>query len=281
MKTPMFSFPLLGCVLITSSTEDLLAFAHGIHDGHDHDGHHHHGHHHHHDHSRQLRGLAAGGNGKGNGNNPWEGTDICGARKPNEDDNKRAAVAMEKWNNRPNHERERRLQTNVNIDTYMHIIYSSSPGQNQVYSGSWQDSGSQERRQIDVINAAFPGYTFNLKGVTVTQNSNWWGAGAGSTSQRSMKSALRQGGSDALNIYYNNPGDGLLGWATFPWWYAGDPNDDGVVCRHSSAIGGTSFPYNQGDTLTHEVCFCVCTNVSPFSLCAPSFVILPPSCNFV
>merc|ERR1712125_67385 len=48
-------------------------------------------------------------------------------------------------------------------------------------------------------------------------------------------------------------GGGLLGFATFPEWYAGDPDMDGVVCLDESAPGGTADPFNQGDTLVHEV----------------------------
>ena len=71
-----------------------------------------------------------------------------------------------------------------------------------------------------------------------------------------MKAALHVGGANTLNFYVNNAGGVYLGWATFPFWYAADPLQDGVVVLYSSLPGGDccgSQVYNLGDTGSHEV----------------------------
>ncbi len=117
------------------------------------------------------------------------------------------------------------------------------------------------KAQIDVLNQSFSGasggantpYRFVLAGVDRTTNLSWFNAGPGTAAEREMKSALHVGNAGVLNFYTNNAGGYLLGWATFPFWYAGDPLMDGVVCLYSSLPGGSEVPYNEGDTGTHEV----------------------------
>jgi Pregnancy-associated plasma protein-A len=117
------------------------------------------------------------------------------------------------------------------------------------------------KAQIDVLNASYSGatggvntpYRFVLAGVDRTTNVEWFNAGPGTAAEREMKTALHVGNAGVLNFYTNNAGGFLLGWATFPFWYAGDPLMDGVVCLYSSLPGGSEVPYNEGDTATHEV----------------------------
>jgi hypothetical protein len=68
-----------------------------------------------------------------------------------------------------------------------------------------------------------------------------------------MKQALAIDPAHTLNFYLANLGGGLLGWAVFPTTYPEDHFMHGVVVLNSSLPGGTAFPYDEGDTGTHEV----------------------------
>ena len=121
----------------------------------------------------------------------------------------------------------------------------------------------------DRLNAAYAGadpaagassantpFRFEIVGVDRTTNAAWFNAAIGSPEEREMKTALHVGGADTLNFYVTNAGGTLLGWATFPFWYEGDPQMDGVVVLYSSLPGGNCCEprtYNLGDTGTHEV----------------------------
>jgi len=139
------------------------------------------------------------------------------------------------------------------IPVYFHVIQSST----SLSGGNVPDS--QIAAQINVMNTAYAGsgLTFVLAGTDHTTNSNWFnGVGPGTSSQTQMKSSLRKGGANALNVYTvgftSGAGAGLLGYSTFPSSYSGNPTDDGCVILYSSLPGGTAVPYDLGQTLTHE-----------------------------
>jgi hypothetical protein len=138
-----------------------------------------------------------------------------------------------------------RANGSVTIKVYWHVINNGS-------SGNVSDSAIAS--QISVLNSAYANtpFRFSLVSTDRTTNSSWYTTTGGS-SETSMKNALRKGTAADLNIYSNNMGGGLLGWATFPSSYSSQPKMDGVVILYSSLPGGSAAPYNLGDTATHEV----------------------------
>lgn len=133
------------------------------------------------------------------------------------------------------------------VPVYVHRIHAANGTGGAV-------SNTQVANQLAILNAAYAtsGFSFSLTSIDDTNNDAWY-ISSGGTSETQMKTALRKGGSNALNLYTNNMGGGLLGWATFPSSYASQPKMDGVVILFSSFPGGTAAPYNLGDTATHEV----------------------------
>jgi len=149
----------------------------------------------------------------------------------------------------------------VTIPVYFHVIdpTGTAPANSAVDQVMIDE-------QIAILNDAFNGpdtsveggcktpFRFQWAGSDWTARTSWYNADYGTSAEANMKAALRQGGALALNIYANNAGGGnLLGWATFPWTYAGNPSGDGVVILNESMPGGSAAPYNLGDTATHEV----------------------------
>ncbi|MFL5359151.1 zinc metalloprotease [Archangium sp.] len=141
-----------------------------------------------------------------------------------------------------------RANGSVNVNVYWHVINNGTGIANGDIPQSQIDA------QISVLNAAYANtpFRFTLAGVDRTTNSTWYTATDTGNAQTKMKATLRKGGAGDLNVYSNNMGRGLLGWATFPSSYASNPKDDGVVILYSSVPGGSAAPYNEGDTLTHE-----------------------------
>src|SRR5690606_38846720 len=143
--------------------------------------------------------------------------------------------------------------TPVTINVYVHSIHASN-GSGGLPTGSLSNPPKAVADQLAVLNDAYApaGVSFQLAGYQDVNNDAWYTTSGGS-SETAMKSELRQGSADDLNMYFNNMGGGLLGWATFPSSYASNPSYDGVVVLYSSLPGGSADPYNEGDTATHEV----------------------------
>jgi Pregnancy-associated plasma protein-A len=141
------------------------------------------------------------------------------------------------------------------VPVYFHVVTDGTIG---------SLTRSQILAQIRVLNNTFgggeggadTGFTFELVGITRTDNAKWFYASIGGA-EHAMKRALRQGGRNALNIYSTTAGP-YLGWAYLPS-ILDSPSQaylDGVVIDWESWIG-TSDRYedqfDQGETGTHEV----------------------------
>ncbi len=126
------------------------------------------------------------------------------------------------------------------VRVYVHVLRKSD--------GSGGIEPERVTAQIEHLNASFGGTTtFTVVDTTYTDNDSWYAMAMGSREERQAKKALRQGTADDLNLYVPGPGD--YAWATFPWSYARNPSDDGIVVRTTwiTTPGG-----NEGDTAVHE-----------------------------
>jgi len=112
--------------------------------------------------------------------------------------------------------------------------------------------------QIQVLNDAYGGRTggartgfrFELVSLTRTTKSSWFHVNGYGT-DLAMKTALKEGGPETLNIYSAKLGGNLLGYA----YLAEDADEvgvlDGVVIHFQSLPGGSFDLYDEGDTERH------------------------------
>jgi hypothetical protein len=138
------------------------------------------------------------------------------------------------------------------VDVYFHVISDGGVG---------NVSDKAIRDQIAVLNRTYggqeggvdAGFTFQLAGVTRTDNAKWYGAQGGI--EHEFKKALHQGDDSDLNVY-STSGWLYLGWAYYP--SITETNQaylDGIVIDWRSMKGVSDAyedRYDQGETLTHE-----------------------------
>jgi hypothetical protein len=141
------------------------------------------------------------------------------------------------------------------VPVYFHVITDGAAG---------NLTNAQIAAQISVLNETFggaegganTGFTFQLAGVTRTNDAAWFATSSGGA-EHQMKHALRQGGANALNLYSAGAG-AFLGWAYLPSILT-KPNQrylDGVVVDWETVPGVSDAyagEYDQGETATHEV----------------------------
>lgn len=130
----------------------------------------------------------------------------------------------------------------VTIPVYFHVVTDGATG---------AVTDAQIADQIAVLNntysagegGASTGFSFRLAGVTRTDNAGWFYANPGGADEQKMKTALKQGGDNALNWYSTTAG-AYLGWAYLPdiTTKPGNTNLDGVVVDWES-MPGTSTAY--------------------------------------
>jgi pregnancy-associated plasma protein-A len=148
-----------------------------------------------------------------------------------------------------------RVRPSVTVPVWVHVINKGAGFAN----GDVPDT--MIRAQIRVLNDSYSGKTggtgsgigFELAGITRTTNAEWF-TNLGSLSvELEAKTALRQGGTDVLNIYTADIP--FLGWAYFPSILTSSQYAilDGVVLHYGSLPGGNLGIYSEGDTAPHEV----------------------------
>jgi hypothetical protein len=130
----------------------------------------------------------------------------AGAHKPVETNQLKRSEVVARWEQRVG--TDRRLQDVIDIPVYVHIIQNTEESQGQV-------SAQQILEQIDKLNVAFANkFSFTLESTDTSPNSTWFTALRYTPEELEMKTELRQGGTNALNIYTLEPSNGELAWVS-------------------------------------------------------------------
>ena len=163
----------------------------------------------------------------------------CGAPEPTTTEMDAVGTALRRYIG------EGRASATGQIKVAFHVIYNGTTG---------NVPQSQLDAQIAYMNQRYAGtgFSFVIASVDRTNNSKYFSMTPGSRNETNCKNALAIDPIHRFNVYTAAPGQGLLGWATFPWSYAESSKMHGVVMHYGSLPGGNIANYNQGGTLAHE-----------------------------
>ncbi|GII01231.1 zinc metalloprotease [Planobispora takensis] len=136
----------------------------------------------------------------------------------------------------------------VTVPTWVHVLTDGPRGA--------PDSAVHD--QMTVLNDAYAGrfggsdtgIRFRLDGLTRTDSPAWFHDPL--SYERSIK-RMRRGGAETLNLYIAQLGRMVLGYSTYPHWYADEPQLDGVVVDWRSLPGGSLRDFDRGFTGVHEI----------------------------
>jgi hypothetical protein len=141
----------------------------------------------------------------------------------------------------------------VSVPIFFHVITSGAAG---------NLTDTQLQAQVTQMNRAYSGsyggadtgFSFVFAGVDRTNNATWY-ASKGAGAEHAMKTALKTGGDNTMNVY-STSGGGYLGYAYLPEiTNTAQAYLDGVVIDWKTVPGAsTEYAglYDEGDTLVHE-----------------------------
>jgi len=144
------------------------------------------------------------------------------------------------------------LWQTINVEVVYHILQPCD----WWWGGECEISDEMVVNQHEVLVEAFApyGFAFSRRNGGADDTRSDRGVLGQDAKTDAIKNELRVGSAATLNAYFGDFGDsGLLGFATFPSWYAANPGVDGVVNNGQTMPGGSLYPANLGDTFVHEV----------------------------
>lgn len=153
------------------------------------------------------------------------------------------------------------------IDVYVHVLVNPAPNPALPFDDVGRVPVERIEAQVGVLNLAYggfgngvdSGFRFKLKKVDYTENAAWYLAAPGTQEELELKTALRSGKPDDLNLYVKGglgTPSSVAGWAYMPDILSAPAEIafvDGVAVDHRTLPGGPIPGFDLGHTATHEV----------------------------